>query len=50
MAHRPTRKHRHLMQKIEAKKAHSRAKGKKLKRLEKWAKAYEALVKDDAAA
>lgn len=44
--HRPTRQHKHLLEKIEEKKARSRKRGKKAKRLAKWAEEYKDLCKE----
>ena len=41
--HRPTRQHGNLLKKIETKKARSRLKGKKAKRLAKWVESYKGL-------
>ncbi|MEZ4447364.1 MAG: hypothetical protein R3B72_50275 [Polyangiaceae bacterium] len=44
--HRPTRKHKHLLAKIERKQAKDRPRGKKAKRWTKWAEAYKGLAQE----
>jgi hypothetical protein len=47
---RPSRQHRNLLAKIEKKAARSRSRGKKAKRLAKWAETYKELCNDAKAA
>lgn len=46
LMHRPTRQHRHLVEKIENKKTRAKKNGKKTKRWTKWAESYKGLNQD----